>query len=582
MRLSIIIKRLCIIAITGCILSGTQSCTSEAEGYGGFPYAELPEGTPTEYVISRDGTEFSGDILITFHTNRNLNAQSNASWLTATALDSIVQISVSRNESSISRNAEVTVCDMNGRTYETLTFSQRGNYELPWGDIVLRDDMDVDYFISDYPMKELYNNIILGDMSATAISGSSIYNHTAYFNGEYYEFHENNGLTDLSPFQDFQYVAGTIYVMYNSDLTEDQLGFISNLSYSMHLAGNTKIVSLSALEGSSITTLTIKDSPWTDFYSLSGLTNLKTLNISNNQLSDISFLKGLNISELYLGNGSINENNRITDFSPLYGMKNLTSLDLSGLNVPEETLAELKKQLPECDIYTDSWDEMYPDVYINEIVRTRTSILLNAIISFKGISDITTKGFMFGSQPDPETMTEHISSSIDPNTIDVTIGNLEPSTVYYFAPFAGNSHVTTPVSKNYIFYTFTYGPAKFGDSPSVSYTEGEYNASVVFNDTIYVPGADILTYGSVISQDPMSLTTESALGHSEQDMHFSNSYFLQGDTTNTPILPINGQFTGLEKGATYYIRSYAISEYGTSYGKTLKIPLTTDDLNIQL
>ncbi len=69
-----------------------------------------------------------------------------------------------------------------------------------------------------------------------------------------------------------------------------------------------------------------------DISPLSGLTRLKSLNLSNNQITDISALSGLTALEtlaLY--------DNQITDISALSGLSNLTSLDLEHNQITDIT-----------------------------------------------------------------------------------------------------------------------------------------------------------------------------------------------------------------------------------------------------
>jgi internalin A len=62
----------------------------------------------------------------------------------------------------------------------------------------------------------------------------------------------------------------------------------------------------------------------TDFAPLAGLTNLTTLDLGQNQLTDYSFLSGLtSLTSLYL------DQNYLSNFSFLSGLTNLTTLDLS-------------------------------------------------------------------------------------------------------------------------------------------------------------------------------------------------------------------------------------------------------------
>ena len=79
---------------------------------------------------------------------------------------------------------------------------------------------------------------------------------------------------------------------------------------------------------------------------LAKLTQLKTLGIPNNGLSDLGFLKGLTqLEHLDL------QSNKITDLSPLAKLTKLKYIDLS--NNPDLTkaqIAELQKALPKCKI----------------------------------------------------------------------------------------------------------------------------------------------------------------------------------------------------------------------------------------
>jgi len=74
---------------------------------------------------------------------------------------------------------------------------------------------------------------------------------------------------------------------------------------------------------SSITTLNLYNNQITDISFLGSLTNLTTLNLYHNRITDISFLGSLiNLTKLYLNN------NQITDISILGSLTNLTTLHL--------------------------------------------------------------------------------------------------------------------------------------------------------------------------------------------------------------------------------------------------------------
>jgi len=83
-----------------------------------------------------------------------------------------------------------------------------------------------------------------------------------------------------------------------------------------------------------------------DLSVLAELKKLKTLELENNQVTDIGPLSGLtNLNNLYL-----NGNADLSDLTPLKGLKNLKRLYIRQTNVTEESVKELEKQLPECNI----------------------------------------------------------------------------------------------------------------------------------------------------------------------------------------------------------------------------------------
>ena len=83
------------------------------------------------------------------------------------------------------------------------------------------------------------------------------------------------------------------------------------------------ITPLSGLTG--LKSLDISNNQITDISALSGLTALETLALYNNQITDISALSGLsNLTSLDM------EHNQITDITPLSGLTNLKSLELSS------------------------------------------------------------------------------------------------------------------------------------------------------------------------------------------------------------------------------------------------------------
>jgi hypothetical protein len=126
------------------------------------------------------------------------------------------------------------------------------------------------------------------------------------------------GLTSLSAYS--QGIADLTGVEYATNLTELDLTVnqISNISI---LSGLTNLTELH-LGGNQISDISV----------LSGLTNLERLDLWDNQISDISVLSGLtNLEGLDLSYTNIN----ISDISVLSGLTNLESLGLSGNQISD-------------------------------------------------------------------------------------------------------------------------------------------------------------------------------------------------------------------------------------------------------
>lgn len=94
--------------------------------------------------------------------------------------------------------------------------------------------------------------------------------------------------------------------------------------------------------------LKLSDNAVTSLDFLRPLTKLESLDLSKNDITDLSPLSSL--TELY----SLHlDDNGIESYEPLYKLKKLASLTISGMEISEKTLNELKKALPGCVIYSE-------------------------------------------------------------------------------------------------------------------------------------------------------------------------------------------------------------------------------------
>ena len=131
-----------------------------------------------------------------------------------------------------------------------------------------------------------------------------------------------------------------------------------------------------------LTNLKLADNEITDLDFLAPLKKLVSLDLSHNQITDISPLSNLKeLRTLHL------DDNDIKDFSPLYELENLTMLTISGIEVKESQIKELKKELPECLIYSDEADTDIVSVRLGG--KTFNSDVTELDLSGCGITDIS-------------------------------------------------------------------------------------------------------------------------------------------------------------------------------------------------
>ncbi|GMT50230.1 MAG: hypothetical protein IEMM0008_1769 [bacterium] len=83
-------------------------------------------------------------------------------------------------------------------------------------------------------------------------------------------------------------------------------------------------------------------------YTINQLKNLKELDLSWTDVSDLTPLKSLtNLEELNLSN------TQVIDITPLYVLEDLKKLVLFNTKVSHKDVLTLKKILPKCKIYSD-------------------------------------------------------------------------------------------------------------------------------------------------------------------------------------------------------------------------------------
>lgn len=131
-----------------------------------------------------------------------------------------------------------------------------------------------------------------------------------------------------------------------------------------------------------LTSLKLANNQITDIDFLSGLTKLASLDLSNNKISDITPLSELtSLRTLHL------DGNDITDFTPLYGLGGLSMLTITDMEISASQLKELREALPSCIIYSDDATEETVEITLGG--KTFKSDVTELDLSDCGISDIS-------------------------------------------------------------------------------------------------------------------------------------------------------------------------------------------------
>ena len=128
--------------------------------------------------------------------------------------------------------------------------------------------------------------------------------------------------------------------------------------------------------------LTLTENRLTSLSFITGLTKLESLYASDNMIGDISPLAAMTqLKNLYL------DNNPITDFTALYGLKSLKTLSIKGIDITVSQLEELKKQLPQCSIFSDEAEDEVVEITLGGV--TFRSDVEELDLGGKGITDIS-------------------------------------------------------------------------------------------------------------------------------------------------------------------------------------------------
>lgn len=279
-------------------------------------------------------------------------------------------------------------------------------------------------------------------------------------------YFEHSDINDLSSLKTLVCVKGGVYIG-NTDISD--VSMLSNLEKAQ--------------------TIWVKGNKLDKIPDFSKVTNLETLNISRNTISDISvLLSDTDLVNLYIGDESSPrmETNAIGVLNKLEKMISLKFLDLSGLPIHKWQVDSLKVKLTGCDIrfVAGGRTPYLPMVSNNSVRYTETGVELRGIIDNKGASDIVEYGFYYGKNIKSLTKVK-VGESVADGTVfskEVTVPDQDK---YYYQAYAIN---TKGESQSEVYGEFSLG--------SINLSERGYaNTYIVSNAGRYTFNPHIIGNG---------------------------------------------------------------------------------------
>ena len=201
-------------------------------------------------------------------------------------------------------------------------------------------------------------------------------------------------------------------------------------------------------------------------------------------------------------------------------------------------------------------------------LTTTVSVILSSSATVTGnISDnggaaITGKGVCWGTTPEPTVNNQNIVAGLGNGEFSITINGLNPGGKYYIRSYATNSIGTG------------YGNQVIITTPAVL-------ASVTTTAISEISATSALTGGNIQEDGGAAITARGVCWDVNQNPTILNNKTIDGTGSGTFTSSING----LNSKTTYYVRAYATSSAGTTYGNqitfttALALPvLTTSDV----
>lgn len=175
---------------------------------------------------------------------------------------------------------------------------------------------------------------------------------------------------------------------------------------------------------------------------------------------------------------------------------------------------------------------------------TSNSAVSGGNISDDGGSEITARGVCWNNEPNPTIENEHTTNGTGTGGFISNLTNLEANTIYYVKAYATNAEGTG--YGNEITFITSASLATISTKAVTDITENSAQCG-----------------GNVTNSGGMEITARGVCWSIEHNPTISNAHTTDG----IGIGEYESEITGLNANVTYYVRAYATSSYGTSYGE---------------
>lgn len=201
-------------------------------------------------------------------------------------------------------------------------------------------------------------------------------------------------------------------------------------------------------------------------------------------------------------------------------------------------------------IYTDIKDFTTGHAVVAPIIITipitsvtSSSAVSGGTVTDNGGADVIEKGVCWSTSQNPTIDDSHTSNGTGNGAFVSTITGLLPNTLYYVRSYATNSDVT-------------------GYGNELSFTTSSSLASITTKEVTNITPTSAHSGGIVTNSGGLEITSRGVCWSTEHNPTIDDSHSEDG----VGIGEFGSEIIGLVSNVTYYVRAYATTSYGTSYG----------------